>query len=169
MRSKYDELAEWNGRIIVEALSHALANPLLKREMLCQFGRWIVYTRLAWRQEVKPARCAVRPKKGRFGRLGGMYEYKLISKWSGWWGGFGSESDIAALVNAEATEGWRLVRSESDRFIWFYIPFIWRPRLLLFFERPAAATQLTESPARYTAATQPTSTKQDGEGPFVRS
>jgi len=39
-------------------------------------------------------------------------EYRVISKWCGWFGGWGSESDIAWMLNDKG-EGGRLVRSES--------------------------------------------------------
>ncbi len=66
-----------------------------------------------------------------------MLEYNVISKWSGWWGGWGSESDIIGLLNAEAAEGWQLVRSESLRLFWWWcIP---RPKVLLIFERQKAS------------------------------
>jgi hypothetical protein len=101
-----------------------------------------------------------------------VYEYKIISKWSGWWGGFGSENDIAAMINAEAAEGWRLVRSETSRFLWFYMPWFPRPRLLLIFERPATAQTSSARPQapgiEPAVAQQPVTTKQEGEGPFVR-
>ncbi|MBF8255121.1 MAG: hypothetical protein HW375_28 [Anaerolineales bacterium] len=67
-------------------------------------------------------------------------QYLVISKWCGWYGGWGSESDIAALCNAQGAQGWRLVRSENGLFAWMYI--ILRRKVLLFFERettPAAS------------------------------
>ena len=62
-----------------------------------------------------------------------MYEYKVESKWTGIFGGWGSESDIAGLLNAAANEGWRFVRSEAKWFAWFWL--LPRPKLLMFFER----------------------------------
>ena len=35
-------------------------------------------------------------------------EYLVESKWTGYWGGWGSEGDIAGIMNARASEGWRL-------------------------------------------------------------
>jgi len=66
-----------------------------------------------------------------------MNEYAVDSKWSGWFGGWGSETDIAAVINVRAREGWTLVRTESQRCGWWW--FLWRIKLLMIFERPARA------------------------------
>ena len=62
-----------------------------------------------------------------------MYEYNVRSKWAGWFGGWGSEGDVAAIMDETATHGWRLVRTESIHALWFW--FIPRPKLLFVFER----------------------------------
>ncbi len=64
-----------------------------------------------------------------------MYEYYVVSKWTGIFGGWGSESDIAAELNRAASDGWRLVRTENIRAIWLW--FLPRPKLLMIFERAA--------------------------------
>ena len=62
-----------------------------------------------------------------------MYEYRVESKWSGIFGGWGSESDIAQLINQVAADDWRLIRTENIRALWFW--FLPRPKLLMIFER----------------------------------
>jgi hypothetical protein len=65
--------------------------------------------------------------------------YEVESKWCGWWGGWGSEHDIAELANARASEGWRLISTKSQICAWFW--FLPRKKLLLIFEKvPASAT-----------------------------
>jgi len=59
-------------------------------------------------------------------------EYRVVSKWCGWFGGWGSESDIAWLLN-DSGEGGRLVRSESGLFLWWWL--IPRRKVLFVFER----------------------------------
>lgn len=63
-------------------------------------------------------------------------EYTVISKWCGWFGGWGSETDIAAMLTAQGAQGWRLVRSENGLFGWWW----WLPRrkVLFVFERERA-------------------------------
>lgn len=60
-------------------------------------------------------------------------EYAVESKWTGWFGGYGSESDIAARLNARSSEGWTLCRTEVMRVAWFW--FLPRPKFLMVFER----------------------------------
>lgn len=61
-------------------------------------------------------------------------EYIVESKWTGWFGGWGSETDIASIMTLRSTTGWRLVRTESKPFAWFWcIP---RVKLLMVWERP---------------------------------
>jgi hypothetical protein len=71
-----------------------------------------------------------------------VYEYHVESKWCGWFGGWGSERDIAAVANAMSAQGWRLVSTKHLHALWWLlplpIPFV-RPKLLLVFERGAAA------------------------------
>ena len=69
-----------------------------------------------------------------------MYEYKTITKWAGWCGGWGSEDGIAGIFNEEARAGWRLVRSESMRLFWWW--FLPRPKMLFIFERARPATRI---------------------------
>ena len=59
--------------------------------------------------------------------------YHVISRWAGWQGGWGSESDIANVLNEKAAAGWRLVRSETWFCLWFF--FVPRKKLLLIFEQ----------------------------------
>lgn len=73
-----------------------------------------------------------------------MYEYKTISKWAGWWGGWGSEDGIAGIINEEARAGWRLVRSESMRLFWGWI--LPRPKMLFIFERERLAARMPTAP-----------------------
>lgn len=57
--------------------------------------------------------------------------YVVQSKWCGWWGGWGSESDIAAILNKAAAEGYVLHDTRSQWNMWFFcIP---RPKLLMIF------------------------------------
>jgi hypothetical protein len=62
-------------------------------------------------------------------------EYRVESKWCGFWGGWGSERDLAGICNAVAGEGWRLIKTERAWFAWFW--FLPRPKVLLIFERAA--------------------------------
>lgn len=87
-----------------------------------------------------------------------MQEYKVISKWTGWGGGWGSESDLAAMANALGAEGWRLVRSEATGFRWFWL--VPRRKVLLFFERDLPAQ------ARVAAAATPSASK-SADAPFA--
>lgn len=61
-------------------------------------------------------------------------EYLVNSKWSGWFGGWGSEDDISDILDNAAEDGWRLIRTESIRQFWWWV--FPRPKLLLIFERP---------------------------------
>lgn len=61
-------------------------------------------------------------------------QYRVISKWTGWWGGWGSEKNIADMLNACGAEGWNLVRSENSLFLWWFLP---RHKVLFIFERLA--------------------------------
>ena len=61
--------------------------------------------------------------------------YKVVSKWCGWFGGWGSESNIKDLLEASTPrsgQGWRLVRSESGIFAWWW--FVPRRKILFVFE-----------------------------------
>ncbi len=61
--------------------------------------------------------------------------YHVISRWAGWFGGWGSESDIAQVLNEQAAVGWKLIRTETWLcFWWFFLP---RKKLLLIFEQAA--------------------------------
>ena len=82
------------------------------------------------------------PGRGREERL--MYEYKTITKWAGWWGGWGSENDIADIINEEARAGWRLVRWESMRLFWWW--FLPRLNMLFIFERARTAARIPTAP-----------------------
>jgi hypothetical protein len=64
-----------------------------------------------------------------------IIEYAVESKWTGFWGGWGSEDDIAERINARAREGWRLIRTESKYFNWWLIFWFPRAKLLMIFER----------------------------------
>lgn len=64
-----------------------------------------------------------------------VLQYRVITKWTGWVAGWGSESDIAGILNAEAQQGWRLSRTESQRSAWMW--FFPRIKLLMVFERQA--------------------------------
>lgn len=60
-------------------------------------------------------------------------EYLVESKWTGWFGGWGSESDIAAGMTRRSGEGWRLVSTKTERSAWMWcLP---RIKLLMVFER----------------------------------
>ena len=69
------------------------------------------------------------------------YEYAVDSQWAGWWGGYGAERLLENQINQRASEGWRLIRTESKRFLWFglaIVPFFFvamRYKLLYIFER----------------------------------
>ena len=65
-------------------------------------------------------------------------EYRVETKWAGWLGGWGSESDLAAILNRAASEGWRLTRTESQRAFWWWLPWLPRIKLLMIFERTKA-------------------------------
>lgn len=64
-------------------------------------------------------------------------EYCVESKWCGWFGGYGSETDLANRINVLGREGWTLVRTESGRHGWWWL--IWRPKVLMIFERNTSA------------------------------
>ena len=63
------------------------------------------------------------------------YQYRVTSKWCGFFGGWGSESDIARHIETETTSGWQLVRTESKVLFWFW--FLPRPKVLFIYERTA--------------------------------
>ncbi len=73
-----------------------------------------------------------------------MYEYHVISKWTGWFGGWGSESDIAQMMTELAGAGWRLVRSENALFAWWW--FYPRRKVLFVFERERHPAPLESAP-----------------------
>jgi hypothetical protein len=70
-------------------------------------------------------------------------EYLTVSKWTGWFGGWGSEGDLSAVINQHAAQGWRLVRSESGVFAWMW--FVPRHKVLLMFERASQGAQAMSS------------------------
>lgn len=80
-----------------------------------------------------------------------MFEYRVESKWSGWAGGWGSESDIAGIMNGFAGQGWRLISTKNVHALWFWI--VPRPKLLMVFERqvPIAGQAPTPPPAEMQA------------------
>jgi hypothetical protein len=59
--------------------------------------------------------------------------YVVESKWCGFIGGFGSENDIARILNRRAAQGYRLTSSKTERAAWMWI--VPRIKLLMFFER----------------------------------
>ena len=61
------------------------------------------------------------------------YRYLVSSKWCGWFGGWGSENEIARHIESTSTGGYRLIRSESHLRWWFM--FIPRPKVLFIYER----------------------------------
>ena len=65
------------------------------------------------------------------------YEYRVTSKWCGFWGGWGSENDIAKHIDTESTSGWRLTREDSSTCLWFWV--IPRKKALFIYERLDAA------------------------------
>jgi len=59
--------------------------------------------------------------------------YVVESKWVGFWGGYGSEDDVARILNRRAAQGYRLVGTKTERSLWMWcMP---RIKLLFFFER----------------------------------
>lgn len=72
-------------------------------------------------------------------------EHMIISRWAGWWGGWGSESDLSKVINQRAAEGWTLRDTEASIFGWFWI--IPRHKLLMVFERPSTGASAQPSPA----------------------
>ena len=62
------------------------------------------------------------------------HQYQATSKWCGWWGGWGSETDIARHIEGTTAEGWQLVETKNTmRFWWWIIP---RPKILFIYSRP---------------------------------
>ena len=59
--------------------------------------------------------------------------YRALSKWCGWFGGWGSESDIAEVLNREPE--WQLIRTDIAWSLWFY--FVPRKKLLMILHKPA--------------------------------
>ena len=60
-------------------------------------------------------------------------QYKVVSRWCGWWGGFGPDEAIARCIEQETAGGWRLTSTASAARLWLWcIP---RPRVLFVFER----------------------------------
>ena len=63
------------------------------------------------------------------------YQYRITSRWCGWWGGWGSDDAIAHHIEQSSVVGWRLVRTESMTRWWLWI--VPRPKVLFIFERTA--------------------------------
>ena len=69
------------------------------------------------------------------------YEYAVDSQWAGWWGGYGAERLLENEINKRASEGWRLIRTESKSFVWFGLAIVplWivakRTKILYIYER----------------------------------
>ena len=64
-------------------------------------------------------------------------EYTVVSKWCGWFGGWGSESDVAQIMNGLARQGWRLLRTDVAFCAWWLcLP---RKKLLMVFQREQLA------------------------------
>lgn len=66
-----------------------------------------------------------------------MYEYLMESDWLGLWGGYGSERVKNERLLKRAEEGWRLVRTETKWFAWFW--FMPRVKILYIWERSKSA------------------------------
>jgi hypothetical protein len=64
---------------------------------------------------------------------GPFTEYHVESMWTGYFGGYGSESYIRHRMNQLGRSGWRLIRTETQRHFWWW----WLPRikLLAIYER----------------------------------
>ena len=69
------------------------------------------------------------------------YEYVVDSQWAGWWGGYGAERLLENEINKRANEGWRLIRTESQSFLWWGLGIVplWivakRTKILYIYER----------------------------------
>ena len=62
-----------------------------------------------------------------------MYEYKTVSLWCGWFGGWGSIADIDEMIDFYAGLGWRLCEVVESTKWWYYV--VPRSRVLMIFER----------------------------------
>ena len=62
-----------------------------------------------------------------------QYRYMVTSKWCGFWGGFGSERDIAQHIEQLTDQGWRLVDMEAHTSLWWWV--LPRPKVLFVYER----------------------------------
>ena len=63
------------------------------------------------------------------------HEYRATSMWCGWWGGWGSEDDIAKHIERETTERWDLVSTKVSLRFWFWV--VPRPKVLFIYSRSA--------------------------------
>jgi len=63
------------------------------------------------------------------------YQYRVTSKWCGFWGGFGSEHAIVKHLEGETVGGWSLVGSKIHLRLWFWV--IPRPKILFIYSRSA--------------------------------
>ena len=69
------------------------------------------------------------------------YEYAVDSQWAGWWGGYGAERLLEFELNQRASDGWRLISTQSRPFVWIGIsivpPFFcnFRHKVIYIFER----------------------------------
>lgn len=60
-------------------------------------------------------------------------KYIVQSRWVGWTGGYGSENAIARELNRRQGTGWKIHRTEIQRFLWMW--FLPRAKLLIIWER----------------------------------
>ncbi len=74
-------------------------------------------------------------------------QYMVVSRWAGFWGGWGSEGDLGEVINTHAGQGWKLKDTEASIFAWFW--FIPRHKVLMIFERPSTGVpaQPSEAPS----------------------
>ena len=63
------------------------------------------------------------------------HEYRVTSMWCGWWGGWGSEDDIARHIERETTERWHLASTKMSLRLWFWV--VPRPKVLFIYSRSA--------------------------------
>ena len=71
---------------------------------------------------------------------GAQHLYRVSSRWCGWFGGWGSEGDIARHIETMATGGYRLVRTESRLALWYW--FVPRVKTLFVYERVDRETHI---------------------------
>jgi len=73
------------------------------------------------------------PEEVIMAQAAGSHEYRVTSKWCGWWGGWGKEITIIRHIEETTVEGWQLTETKSMTRLWWWV--LPRPKMLFIYSR----------------------------------